>query len=173
MPAKMSSSHAPLASCWPARPAAAIVQAATGRSRHVRGLPAGGAASGRRRRSEVQSGVFCNCHRVPNPPNMWGGSFLDPIFDGESEFQRVGSSKCDPPYDMSVKRPKRAIMGRLTYKFQYGFVNCWRVVVWVAFLTYILEICRKKLQQLRHLELFQNRNERKSTKKSSRMRRTK
>ena len=29
----------------------------------------------------------------------------------------------------------------------------------------ILEICRKKLQQLRHLELFQNRNERKSTKK--------
>ena len=92
-------------------------------------------------------------------------SFLDPTFDGESEFQRADSSKCDPLYDMSVKRPKRAILGRLTYKFQYGFVNCWRIIVWVAFLAYIIEICRKKLQQLRHLELFQNRNERKSTKK--------
>ena len=56
-------------------------------------------------------------------------SFLDPFFYGELEFQRVRSSKCDPLYDMSVKRPKRAILGRLTYKFQYVFVNCWRVVV--------------------------------------------
>ena len=92
-------------------------------------------------------------------------SFLDPNFDGEFDFQRVRSSKCDPLYDMSVNRPKRANLGRLTYKFQYVFVNCWRIVVWVAFLAYILEICRKKLQQLRHLELFQNRNEWKSTKK--------
>ena len=47
-------------------------------------------------------------------------SFLDPIFDGESEFQRADSSKCDPLYDMSVKRPKNTIFGLLTYKFHYN-----------------------------------------------------
>ena len=35
-------------------------------------------------------------------------SFLDPDFDGESEFQRVRSSKYHLGYDMSVKRPKTA-----------------------------------------------------------------
>ena len=39
-------------------------------------------------------------------------SFLDPYFDGESEFQRVRSSKYHLGYDMSVKRPKNAIFGR-------------------------------------------------------------
>ena len=39
-------------------------------------------------------------------------SFLDPDFDGESEFQRVRSSKYHLGYDMSVKRPKNTILGR-------------------------------------------------------------
>ena len=39
-------------------------------------------------------------------------SFLDPNFDGESEFQRVTSSKYHLGYDMSVKRPKNTILGR-------------------------------------------------------------
>ena len=47
-----------------------------------------------------------NSHKNP------ARSFLDPDFDGESEFQQAGNSKCDPRYDMSVKRPKKAILGR-------------------------------------------------------------
>ena len=47
-------------------------------------------------------------------------SFLDPTFDGESEFQRADSSKCDPLYDMSVKRPKNTIFGLL----RVGFFEC-------------------------------------------------
>ena len=43
-------------------------------------------------------------------------SFLDPDFDGESEFQRVRSSKYHLGYDMSVKRPKNTILGR-NYNF--------------------------------------------------------
>ena len=38
-------------------------------------------------------------------------SFLDPDFDGESEFQRDRSSKYQLGYDMSVKRPKNTILG--------------------------------------------------------------
>ena len=43
-------------------------------------------------------------------------SFLDPDFDGESEFQRVRSSKYHLGHDMSVKRPKNTILGR-NYNF--------------------------------------------------------
>ena len=43
-------------------------------------------------------------------------SFLDPDFDGKSEFQRVRSSKYHLGYDMSVKRPKNTILGR-NYNF--------------------------------------------------------
>ena len=51
-----------------------------------------------------------NSHKNP------ARSFLDPDFDGESEFQRVRSSKYHLGYDMSVKRPKSRILGR-NYNF--------------------------------------------------------
>ena len=60
----------------------------------------------------VGPGIDKNKNSQKNPAR----SFLDPDFDGESEFQRVRSSKYHLGYDMSVKRPKNTILGR-NYNF--------------------------------------------------------